>query len=135
MPYSVTLGMPLFVYQLNRTTPVLEGHWVGTVATLYKNVKKKGVQFFRNQRYNFFKIENGGWLFTWMGGKDKVRQKLLSVVEGREKEEVDKLSDEEIESRIPLSHAIPIDSPYPNDFPKYILDNMDYFKSIGFIAE
>lgn len=134
-PEAIALEMPLFIYQLNRKSELHEGRWVGTVATLYKTVKRKGVQFFRDNRWNFFQIRDGGWHFTWMGGKDKIRQKLLSVVEGRDKESVDLLSDKEIETWIQAQEIIPIDGEYPNDFPEYMKKNMKHLKSIGFIAE
>lgn len=134
-PYSVAFDMPLFIFQLNRTSSILGGRWVGTVATLYRNVKKKGIQLFRDRRHSFFRVKNGGWHFTWMGGKEKIRQKLLSVVEGIEREEVDIISDEELELWMQSNPFIPIDSAYPNDFPRYIRNNIDYFRSIGFIAE
>lgn len=70
-----------------------------------------------------------------MGGKDKIRQKLLSVVEGRDKENVDLLSDKEIETWIQTQEIIPIDGEYPNDFPEYMKKNMKHLKSMGFIAE
>lgn len=77
---------------------------------------------------------DGGWHFTWIGDKDQIRQKLLDI-EGRDKESVDSISDEEIETWIQAQEAIPMDSQYPNDFPKYVEKHIDYFRSIGYIAE
>jgi beta-1,4-mannosyl-glycoprotein beta-1,4-N-acetylglucosaminyltransferase len=135
-PRGVVLGMPLYIFQINRRANMHGGKWAGTVATLYKNVKRKGIQYFRANRCGFSVIRNAGWHFTWMGGKDMIRQKFLSVVEGKSKEEVRELSEKKIQDIIKLHPVIiPIDSPYPNDFPKYIRDNIDYFNFIGFIAE
>lgn len=134
-PDAIALEMPLFMYQLNRKSEMHGGRWIGTVATLYDQVKRKGVQFFRDNRGSFFQIMDGGWHFTWMGGKDRIRQKLLNVVEGRDKESVDSISDEEMETWIQAQEIIPVDSSYPNDFPKYMEKHIDYFRSIGYIAE
>lgn len=135
-PCAVAFDMPLYIFHLNRRANIHGGKMIVTVATLYKNIKKKGVQYFRDKRCSFSVIRNAGWHFTWMGGKDMIRQKFLSVVEGKSKEEVRELSEEKIQDIIELHPVIiPIDSPYPNDFPKYIRDNIDYFNFIGFIAE
>ncbi len=134
-PDAIALEMPLFIYQLNRKSEIHEGRWVGTVATLYGNFKRKGVQFFRDNRYNFFKITDGGWHFTWIKDKDQIKQKLLSILEGRDKESVDSISDEEVETWIQAQEIIPMNSEYPNDFPKYMEKHIDYFKSIGYITE
>ena len=64
-----------------------------------------------------------------MGGKDRIRQKLSSIVEGRD--DIFSISDEEIESWIQEQIAVPID----DTFPKYVIENRDYLKSMGFIAE
>lgn len=133
---GIAFGMSLYMFQLNRKANIYGGKWTGTVATLYKNIKKKGVQHFRNNRCSFAVKPNAGWHFTWMGGKDMIKQKFLSVVEGRSREEVDRLSDEEIENLIEQNSVIiPIEGIFPNDFPKYIKENVEYFSSIGFIAE
>ncbi|PWU15564.1 MAG: hypothetical protein C5B45_02270 [Chlamydiae bacterium] len=132
-PDAIALEMPLFIYQLNRKE-IHADPWVGTVATLYDNVKRKGVQFFRDKRWDFFKVMDGGWHFTWIGDKNQIRQKLLDV-EDSHKENVDSISDEEIETWIQAQEIIPMDSQYPNDFPKYMKKHIDYFKSIGYIAE
>ncbi|MEK7339790.1 MAG: hypothetical protein WBD50_07545 [Candidatus Rhabdochlamydia sp.] len=134
-PDEIALEMPSFVYQLNRKSENHEGPWVGTVATLYNNVKRKGVQSLRDNRWNFFKIMDGGWYFTWIGNTDQIRQSLFSTIEGRDKESVGSISDEEIETWIQAQEIIPMDSQYPNDFPKYIKKHIDYFRSIGYIAE
>lgn len=125
--------MPIYFYQLNRQTPNREtwggGPWVGTVATTYEMFVKFGAQHFRSYRWKFPRIYNAGWHFTWMGGKDKVRMKMGSIVEGSSN--VENISDEEIDRWISCHPTVPIDS----SFPRYVQKNIDYLKSIGFIAD
>ena len=127
---TLAFHMPWFIYQLNRKHNWNNGNeWVGTVATLYGNFKKKGAQFFREYRWHFPRVKKAGWHFTYMGGKDRVRQKLLSIVEGRD--DILGITDEEIETWIQEQIAIPID----DTFPKYVIENVEHLKSMGFIAE
>jgi beta-1,4-mannosyl-glycoprotein beta-1,4-N-acetylglucosaminyltransferase len=130
---AVALEMPIFFFQLNRRTHTGEtwggGPWIGTVATTYKKFSRHGAQYFRNKRAIFPRIYNGGWHFTWMGGKEKIRQKLCSVVEGRE--DGAQMSDEEIDKWIQSHPVFPLDM----NFPNYVKKNEQYFRSIGFIAD
>lgn len=103
--------------------------WVGTVATTYSMLTKFGVQYFRETRWRFPKIYNGGWHFTWMGGKERIKKKFASIVEGDPNGE--SIPDEEIDRWINMHPVVPIDE----TFPKYVLRNLDYLKSIGYIAE
>jgi beta-1,4-mannosyl-glycoprotein beta-1,4-N-acetylglucosaminyltransferase len=125
--------MPIYFYQLNRQTPNGEswggGPWVGTVATTYEIFKKFGAQHFRSYRWKFPRIARSGWHFTWMGGGDKVRQKICSIVEGDQGSA--HVSDEEIDQWVNKHPAIPIDG----SFPKYVQRNYEYLLSKGFIAD
>ena len=129
---EITLEMRPFVYKLNRKS---ENPWVGTVPTLYNNMKRKGVQFFQDKRSNFFKIMDGEWYFTWIGNKDQIRQNLFSCIDGRDKKSIGSILDEEVETWIQIQEIIPVNSEYPNDFPKYMEKYINYFRSIGYIAE
>ena len=130
---AIGLQQSIYFYQLNRQTPTKEtwggGWWVGTVLTTYQQLIKTDPQYFRNNRGNFPLIYNAGWHFTWMGGKEKVRQKLLSVVEGSD--DPLRVTDASIQKALDNHPIVPLDS----SFPAYILDNIEYFKSIGFIGE
>lgn len=118
--------MPYYWYQLNRLTG---GEWVGTVATTYEMVQKFGIQHFRDYRWKFPQILNSGWHFTWMGGKDKIRVKMKSIVEGVDEQA--NASDAEIDALINRYPPSPIDS----SFPKYVQRNLEYLKAQGFIAD
>lgn len=56
--------------------------WQGTVLTKKKNLTIP--QDMRNLRNVFPKIPNGGWHFSYMGGVDRVINKMLSIVDGNE---------------------------------------------------
>lgn len=118
--------MPYYWYQLNRETGT---PWVGTVATTYEMVEKFGVQHFRDYRWKFPRVLNSGWHFTWMGGRDKIRQKILSIIEADDKQA--EASDAEIDKMISSVPASPIDS----SFPKYVQRNFDTLKEKGFIGD
>jgi beta-1,4-mannosyl-glycoprotein beta-1,4-N-acetylglucosaminyltransferase len=125
--------MAIYFYQLNRQTLNGEawggGWWVGTVMTTYGIFAKFNAQHFRDYRWQFPRIYKGGWHFTWMGGRDKIRKKICSVVEGHPNGE--SISDAEIDQWINNHLVVPIDK----SFPLYVQRNFDYLKSIGFIAD
>ena len=91
--------MDHYSYQLNRQIPSKEirdgGYWQGTIVMTYEKMKAHSPQYFRQRRNKLPRIENGGWHFSSMGGKEKVRQKISSIVEGRS--DGASVPDEEIE--------------------------------------
>jgi hypothetical protein len=95
----------------------------------YMQLLKKSPQYFRKRRNKLPRILNGGWHFSWMGGKEKVRQKLVSVVEGRSDGAL--VTDKEIEDWISKHPAVPLD----DSFPAYICENKEHFRAVGFLAE
>lgn len=130
---AYALQMENYYYQLNRQTPTGKtwegGQWHGTIVTTYAKMKAHSPQYFRQRRNKLPRVEKGGWHFSWMGGKDKVRQKLASVVEGRT--DGARVSDEEIEQWIAKHPVVPLG----DSFPAYIREHADYFRSMGFLAE
>lgn len=118
--------MPYYWYQLNRPT---DTPWVGTVATTWTMIEKFGVQHFRSYRWKFPRLEHSGWHFTWMGGRDKIREKMRSLVEGVEEQA--NASDAELDAMIEKLPAVPIDSTFPN----YVQSHLEHLKAKGFIAD
>jgi beta-1,4-mannosyl-glycoprotein beta-1,4-N-acetylglucosaminyltransferase len=131
--FPTALEMSIYFYQLNRQTltkqPWSGGEWVGTVIASYKNVLKRGVQYFRDKRFKFNQMELGGWHFTWMGGKEKIRTKLCSTAEAYENGKT--ITDEEIEGLINNHPVVSVD----DTFPLYIRNNIAYLRSLGYIAD
>lgn len=56
--------------------------WQGTILTKRKNLTTP--QELRNFRYFFPRIVDGGWHFSYMGGIDRVINKMTSIVDGNE---------------------------------------------------
>ncbi|GAB4186869.1 MAG: benzoate transporter [Simkaniaceae bacterium] len=133
-PYDAyRLQQKMFFFQLNRIFDDGKGWrgelWWGTIATTYALLSKVSPQFLRDRREKLRSKEyNAGWHFTYMGGLEKIRQKLSSIVEGLDAE---KISDQELKEKIQEHKAVSIDE----SFPSYIRENLEYFKSLGFIAE
>lgn len=125
--------MDNYYYHLNRQTPNKEtwdgGQWCGTIAMTYAQLQKNSPQHFRKRRNKLPRVMKGGWHFSWMGGKDKIRTKLLSVVEGRT--DAAQITDLEIEQWIERHPTVPLDE----TFPVYILENVAHFQEIGFLSK
>ena len=75
----VTLQQRMFQYYMNLEERKL---WSGTV--MYKWKKMYLPQQLRNMRSYFPICQNGGWHFTYLGGRERVMYKLNSIVEGQE---------------------------------------------------
>lgn len=53
-------------------------NWFGSYITKFKNIKTKSVGLFRNDRDSYERIQNGGWHLSFMGGKERVVNKIKS---------------------------------------------------------
>ncbi len=132
---TYALQMGNYYYQLNRQIDNVgeDGWhnriWCGTVIMPYAKLMQKTPQYFRNKKDKLPKISQAGWHFSWMGGREKIRLKLSSIVEGRDKAEV--MTDEEIDRWLARHPPVPID----DSFPDYVHKNIIHLKEIGFVAE
>jgi hypothetical protein len=135
------LEMRLFMYSMNREN--LVGWYGGSKATPYWMVQKHtpwGIKLFHH-KYSMHKIYNAGWHFNTMGGQDKSLYKWLYTgpiyYSGLENallelgKHPDLLSNS-YKGQVDYN-TIPV--PIDNSFPKYFLDNLDYFREIGWICE
>lgn len=52
--------------------------WYGTLICRFKDLYENSCMFSRDNRLNFPKIENGGWHLTFMGGEDRIIEKIIS---------------------------------------------------------
>lgn len=72
------------IYSLNQTTYyyylniLKQRDWYGTKIGKYKNLKNLSFNEVRNDESLSVKISNGGWHFSFMGGKEMVKTKILS---------------------------------------------------------
>lgn len=98
--------------------------WPGTVMSTFRSFKPYGATLFRDLRDKLPRIRKGGWHFTWMGGDHKQAEKLQKMTPHTE------LTIDGLESWKKLFEStVPIDE----TFPRYVVENQAYFKSIGFI--
>jgi len=135
-----SLDVRLFMFQLNRENPI--GWLGGSKAAPYWIIKKHtpwGIKFFHHSHNDLHIIRNAGWHFNTIGDKEWCLNKWLSVGPlfdmekyllglGRNDEELQRVFQQHVDSQ---TTPVPIDDTYP----KHIRDNLDYYYSIGWIAE
>lgn len=52
--------------------------WFGTLITKFSNLINGSCMFTRDNRINFEVLENAGWHLSWMGGKNRMIEKLIN---------------------------------------------------------
>lgn len=70
--------------------------WIGTVASKFKNIRSRDIQFFRNVKDSLPLAKDSGWHFSWLGGYEKIYEKAKSCIEPFDKSTLP--SKEEFES-------------------------------------
>ncbi len=134
-----TLNMRLFMYQMNREN--FSGWLGGSKATSYAIVKKYtpwGIKLFHHTSTGHI-IENAGWHFNTMGGKEKALEKWVFTgplynndAYFEELATQDHLLEQSYQGQVKSNTVVvPID----NTFPKYFLEHLDHWRSIGWIAD
>ena len=73
----IAMQQHFHVYYLNMFDPQ---PWAGSILLKYKNMSTP--QQIRELRYKLPRIVDGGWHFSYMGGVDRVIQKMTSIVDG-----------------------------------------------------
>jgi beta-1,4-mannosyl-glycoprotein beta-1,4-N-acetylglucosaminyltransferase len=64
-------------YFLNNRSDQEIGGWTGTRCAKLGTIRKYGINHFRTERENpSVLVEDGGWHFTFMGGKDAIEEKI-----------------------------------------------------------
>jgi beta-1,4-mannosyl-glycoprotein beta-1,4-N-acetylglucosaminyltransferase len=122
-----------FMYYLNIMN---EEHWTGTVGLEYERMINHfgSPQKVRNSRNQLEPIRAGGWHFAWLGGYDRVHQKIKAFAH-------DEIDNPNVMDNLKTSvgnrcalwcpgggsiPAIPIDG----SFPDYLFNNQDKFKEL-----
>ena len=72
----VACEQDLYYYFMNCKS---EGKWYGSIVTKFKNLSMP--QYMRDRRNLYPCIENGGWHFSYVGGLDRVKSKLKSIID------------------------------------------------------
>jgi beta-1,4-mannosyl-glycoprotein beta-1,4-N-acetylglucosaminyltransferase len=133
------LHMRLFMYQMNREN--FMGWWGGSKAAPYWIVKKYkpwGIKLFHHTN-SPCKILNAGWHFNTMGGKERALEKWINTGPlyhneellnelGKDENKLENSYREQVQS-----NTVPV--PIDDSYPKYFLDNLAYFRSLGWIDE
>jgi len=120
----------IYIYYLNRCGQ-LAGEvtsWVGSGATTYTNLKYKTPTDLRWKIPRAKILDDAGWHFTYMGGISKIQLKVESFSHSELDNDIWK-NPCRINSEIKSLKIAPIDESYP----RYIQENIDYFKKIGFV--
>lgn len=74
--YFYVFNQRMHYYYLN--TYFKDFIWRGTYLTEYKNLRNRSPQYFRDKIKKGALIESGGWHFSYMGGVEKIQEKLKS---------------------------------------------------------
>jgi beta-1,4-mannosyl-glycoprotein beta-1,4-N-acetylglucosaminyltransferase len=124
------------IYSLNQTTYyyyvnlLKQTDWYGSKISKYKNIKNLSFNEVRGDESLSIKIDNGGWHFSFQGGNEMVKTKLLSY-SARDLVNNNVLSNltKNIENNIDpffrgrLTH-VKIDESYP----KYLVENLEKYE-------
>ncbi len=76
LPLSVS--MLFHNYYMNYQYKKKERWWNGSVLCTGSQFKENDPQIFRDNRNRYKRIKKGGWHFSYLGGYEKIKQKLLS---------------------------------------------------------
>lgn len=109
--------------------------WFGSIGTTFRYLHENNIDLSKARlNHQWTKlypiIENAGWHFSWMGGHIRVVKKLESYSHQEENVSENKTPDY-IRKQLRENNCelVKIDAAYP----KYIRDNIDYFKQIGWL--
>lgn len=121
-----------YVYYLNNRSNEDWNGWCGTIATKYKNIKNNCLNNLRTaQETNYTVIRNGGWHFTFQGGIERIKDKLVSYSYHEINTEDTRASIENI-----VSHNKDIKGRYirfwkdESKLPQYLLNNKEKYKKL-----
>ena len=124
------------IYSLNQTTYyyylnlLKQKDWYGSRVALYKNIKNLSFNEVRGDESLSQKIDDGGWHFSFQGGKDMVKRKILSysardLVNNHVLAQLDNNINNNVDPFF-RGNLTPVE--IDNTFPNYVLNNLDKFK-------
>lgn len=121
------LNQNMYVYYLN---VLKEYNWFGSRILTYNNLKNLSLNEVRGDNSLSNEIRNGGWHFSFMGGKEMVKKKITSY-SARD------LANQKVINSIELNMNNNIDPffrgsmqvvPIDNSYPEYLLNNLEKYK-------
>ena len=122
-----SLNQPMYYYYINM---LKDSNWYGTKLSKYKNIKEISFNEVRGDEALSTKLKNGGWHFSFMGGKEMVKTKLLSysardMVNNNVLNSIEKNMEKDID---PFFRNTLIKVEVDESYPKYIFNNIYKFK-------
>lgn len=123
------LNQCMYYYYLN---VLKQTDWFGSRVGFYKNMKKYSFNEIRGDQNLSIRVANGGWHFSFMGGREMVKTKLLAychrdMVYDKVLDELDNNMKNNIDPFFRNTFTtVEIDDTYP----KYLLDNLDKYRHL-----
>lgn len=118
-----------FYYSLNQ---LYQEEWMGTRLCNWNYLKQTSVDKLRSDHPNSYRIQDGGWHFSFFGDANKAREKIaaydnchLNVPEVTENMEEKIKNNMDPLNRSNKLEVVPLDDSYPD----YILNNQDLYSS------
>jgi beta-1,4-mannosyl-glycoprotein beta-1,4-N-acetylglucosaminyltransferase len=114
-------------------TGIKSSKWKGSKMSSFKMLKNYSLNEIRMQPSN--DISNGGWHFSFMGGKESIKQKLLSGCIDRNYNDLEKII-KNIEHTLNNLQGITYNEDilkkveFDDSYPEYILQNLDKYKHL-----
>lgn len=121
------LNQNMYMYYINM---LKEKNWYGSRIFKYKNMKNLSLNELRGDNSISLPIENGGWHFSFMGGKEMVKTKLTSY-SARDLANQYVLSsiDSNMQNNIdPFFRSNLTLTEIDNSYPEYIINNLEKYK-------
>lgn len=121
-----SLNQPTYYYYLNL---LKQTDWYGSKIGLFKNVKDLSFNEIRGNESITNKISNGGWHFSFQGGKEMIKNKLISYsARDMVNNHVLLNLDNNIENNIdPFFRSELMLVNIDENYPKYLLENIKDF--------
>jgi beta-1,4-mannosyl-glycoprotein beta-1,4-N-acetylglucosaminyltransferase len=114
-------------------TGIKSARWKGSKMSSFKMLKNYSLNEIRMQPSN--DIENGGWHFSFMGGAESIKQKLMAGCIDRNYDDIPKLV-ENIEKTLKNLSGITYNDDrltkieIDDSFPEYLLKNLEKYKHL-----
>lgn len=131
---AIGCAQTMYRFFLNVRDPAI---WYGTVVTTYGYIMNghsnlTQVRLAHQWTKSYPIVPNSGWHFTWMGGLDRVIQKMESFAH-RECDLPENKSAKFFKDQLKEynSEVVRID----NSYPQYVIKNIQYFLQIGWISK
>jgi len=141
--HALAFDMQFHAYFVNFSSP--NKGWIGTMATKMETLEFIEPQDLRNAKDSAPRIGNAGWHLSWLGGYEKVYDKLVSCIEPFDKTTVPSKEDlkQRFEDRVLAAnggqfHLISDDDSVPliviedSKIPNYLVQNKEKYKHLWY---